>query len=326
VSSSLDEARAIALLQRALGAAARGERIAVGIGDDAAVLRPGKLPLVFTVDTCVEGVHFDRSWLSLADVGWRALAAAVSDVAAMAARPVAALSSLCLPPGLGARELEQLGRGQAAAARAFGCPVAGGNLSRADVLSITTAVIGEARRPLLRSGARAGDELWLIGNVGLAAAGLELLRSRRRVPGRAAAPVRLALEQCVKAWRRPRALMAPGLTLAGRARCGADVSDGLGTDVRHLAEASGARLVIEAAALERAMPKALSRAAAALDLDPLRLMLEGGEDYALVATGPRAKRPRGARRIGRVERGRGAVLERDGRQRPLAAGFDHLAG
>jgi len=315
----LDEARAIALLKRALGAAARGARIEVGIGDDAAVLRPGRQRLVFTVDACVERVHFDRRWLSLADVGWRALSAAVSDVAAMGARPLAALSNLGVPAGLGARELEQLGRGQAAAARAFACPVAGGNISRADVLSITTAVLGEAKAPLLRSGARAGDELWLIGDVGMAALGLELLRSKRwpkrRAPG---------FERCVEAWRRPRALIEKGLSLAGRASAAADVSDGLGTDVRHVAEASGVKLVLVESALRDALPDALVRAAAALGADPLRWALAGGEDYALLATGPARKRPRFAHRIGHAERGRGAVIDSGGRRRALESGFDHL--
>lgn len=315
----LDEASAIALLKRALGGTARGRRIEVGIGDDAAVLRPGSLPLVFTIDACVEGVHFDRRWLSLADVGWRAFNAAVSDVAAMAARPLAALSNLGVPAGLGARELEQLGRGQAAAARALGCPVAGGNISRADVLSITTAVLGEARAPVLRSGARAGDELWLIGDVGLAALGLELLRSKRWPKQRGA-----AFRSCIEAWRRPRALIADGLELAARASAAADVSDGLGTDAMHIAGASRVKLVIDEVALRQALPKTLARAAAALGTDPLRWALKGGEDYALIATGAARRRPTFARRIGHVERGRGAVLESGGRRSPLKAGFDHL--
>jgi thiamine-monophosphate kinase len=119
--SALDEARAIALLERALGRSARGRRVEMGIGDDAAVLAPGTDKLVFTVDACVEHVHFDRRWLSLSDVGWRALMAAASDLAAMGARPLCALSNLGTPRSIAASELGQIGRGQAAAAAAIGC-------------------------------------------------------------------------------------------------------------------------------------------------------------------------------------------------------------
>jgi thiamine-monophosphate kinase len=318
--SALDEARAIALLERALGKSARGRRVEMGIGDDAAVLAPGTDKLVFTVDACVEHVHFDRRWLSLSDVGWRALMAAASDLAAMGARPLCALSNLGTPHSITASELGQIGRGQAAAAAAIGCPVVGGNISRSDALSITTAVLGESPRPLLRSGSRPGDELWLIGDVGLAAAGLELLRSKRRVP--ALEP--RARKRCVQAWRRPRALIEAGLALQRRASAAIDVSDGLGTDARHIAGSSAVKVVVEAELLRRVMAPELAAVARALGREPLELMLKGGEDYALLSTGPERRRPRRAERIGRIERGRGAWIERDGEIVPLRSGFDHL--
>jgi thiamine-monophosphate kinase len=316
--SALDEARAIALLERALGKSARGPRVEVGIGDDAAVLAPGTDKLVFTVDACVEHVHFDRRWLSLSDVGWRALMAAASDLAAMGARPLCALSNLGTPRSIAASELGQIGRGQAAAAAAIGCPVVGGNISRSDALSITTAVLGESPRPLLRSGAHPGDELWLIGEVGLAAAGLELLRSTRR----SSEP--RSSKRCVQAWRRPRALIEAGLELQRRASAAIDVSDGLGTDARHIAGSSAVKVVVEAELLRRVMAPELAAVARALGRDPLELMLTGGEDYALLSTGPARRRPRGARRIGRIEHGRGAWIERDEGLVPLRSGFDHL--
>src|SRR5204862_6770710 len=134
----------------------------------------------------------------------RAFQAAASDLAAMGARPLAALSALELPKGFSKRELARLTTGQALAARECGAPVVGGNVARARRLAITTTLLGTARAPLRRDAARPGDELWLIGDVGLAALGLELLRkgSQRvgRGPGRA----------CVEAWRRPRALLADG--------------------------------------------------------------------------------------------------------------------
>jgi thiamine-monophosphate kinase len=321
---ALDEARAIALLERALGRSARSPRVEVGIGDDAAVLTPGTDKLVFTVDASVEHVHFERRWLSLADVGWRSLMAAASDLAAMGARPLCALSNLGTPRAVAASELSRIGRGQAAAAAAIGCPVVGGNISRGDVLSITTAVLGESSRPLLRSGARPGDELWLIGELGLAAAGLRLLRFRRGRRARGGPTGRRALERCVLAWRRPVALIDAGLELGRRAHAAIDVSDGLGSDARHIAASSKVKVVVEAEQLRRAMAPELGIAAAELDCDPLALMLQGGEDYALLCAGPARQRPRRARRIGRIERGRGAWLETERGLAPLGSGFDHL--
>jgi len=136
--------------------------------------------LVWTVDAAVEHVHFERGWLTLADVGWRSFNAAVSDICAMAAEPLCALSSVIFPAQFSRRDMNELGRGQRDAARSLGCPIVGGNLSRGAELSITTTVLGRARRPLLRSGALPGDELWLCGEVGLAAAGLRLLQRRSK--------------------------------------------------------------------------------------------------------------------------------------------------
>jgi thiamine-monophosphate kinase len=312
------EAEAIELLERALGGgpARRGPR--VGIGDDAAVVRAGGAELVWTVDAQVDGVHFDRRWLTLSDLGFRSFQAAASDLAAMGARPIAALSSLILPAGMKARELSAIATGQAEAAAELRCPVVGGNLARGSELSVTTSVLGRAARPLLRSGARAGDEIWLVGAVGLARAGLTLLS--RRVP-----LTTEALRTCVRAWRRPQALIARGSALCGRARAAIDVSDGLAGDLAHVAAASSVRAVLERAPLLRALRPELVRACARLGEDPLELALYGGEDYALIATGPAARRPRFARRIGRVERGKGAQLDTaDGTRSPLGGGFDHL--
>jgi thiamine-monophosphate kinase len=129
----------------------------------------------------------------------------------------------------------------------------------------------------------------------------------------------------VEAFRRPVALLRAGRGLLGRARSCCDVSDGLARDALHLAQASGVRLVLEAKALRASLRPELSALAAELAADPLELALHGGEDYALLCTGPRARRPRAARRIGRVVRGRGVVLESpDGTLRPAAGGHDHL--
>lgn len=318
-AKTVAERAAISCLERLFGAT--GPTVALGIGDDAAVLRWAGGRLVWTVDACVEGVHFDRAWLSLGDIGWRSFHAALSDLGAMGARPVAALSSLVLPAGTSRAELVALGRGQAAAARALGCPVVGGNVSSGDVLSVTTTAIGAARRAVARSGARPGDGVWLLGEVGLAAAGLRLLRDgpetrRRSRPGAA----------CIRAWRRPCARVAEGLEIARVATAAIDVSDGLGGDVAQLARASGARIVLDEGALREALRPDLIAVSAELGIDPLVLALEGGEDYALVFTTRRRAPLRASVRIGRVVAGRGAFLAGAGRRLSLLGpGFEHGA-
>ncbi|MFO0570491.1 MAG: thiamine-phosphate kinase [Polyangiaceae bacterium] len=174
------ERAAIALLARLLRAAPPGHGVELGIGDDAAVLRAGAERWVWTIDACIEGVHFDLRYLDLVDVGYRSLMAAASDLAAMGAAPIGALAELGLPKAATPRAVRAIGRGQALAANAIGCPVIGGILSRSTEISVVTTVIGRAKRPLLRRGARAGDDLYLVGEVGLAAFGLELLRRQRR--------------------------------------------------------------------------------------------------------------------------------------------------
>jgi thiamine-monophosphate kinase len=295
----LTERDAIQLLERAF----RGQRsseVEKAIGDDAAVLRGG---LVWTIDACVEGVHFDRKWLSIEQIGNRAIEAALSDLGAMGAEPIGALVALTLPKRCTRREIEALAKGQARAAKRTRCPIIGGNITAGPVLSLTTTAFGRASRPLRRDGAHAGDELWLVGKVGWARAGLELLKKRKKKPA-----------ALIKAWREPRALIDEGKALVDRATACVDVSDGLAGDAWHLADESDLCIVIESERL-------------AHDNGPVSLeqALAGGEDYALLATGPARRRPSCARRIGRVERGGGVLLEIAGKCRALSrAGFDHL--
>lgn len=296
--------------------------VELGIGDDAAVVRAGKARVVVSVDDQVQGVHFDLRWLTPNDVGYRALHAAVSDLAAMGAEPLAAVASLHVPPGFSDAQLAQLARGQARAARELGCPIVGGNVTRDARLSLTTTVLGTVvGRPILRRGARSGDELWVLGELGLARAGWLLHEQRPRLPARLS---RIA-QRARAAWARPRARIEDGRALRGRARAALDVSDGLAGDVRHLAEASGVKAVIEAGKLARLVPTALELLGDLLGEPGVSLALNGGEDYALLAAGPRARRPPGARVVGRIERGTGSELELEGGERlALGPGFDHL--
>jgi thiamine-monophosphate kinase len=304
----------IALLRGILERGAPGVR--VGIGDDAAVLDVREGGLVWTIDAQVDGTHFRLAWASWEDVGFRSYMAAASDLAAMGAEPLAALSSLVLADDVGDEALGAFARGQAAAADAVGAPVVGGNLARGTETSITTTLLGRASSPVLRSGARVGDAVYLAGQVGLAAAGLAAL---------AANVQDTRIDAALTAWRRPRARIDDGRTMASVAHAAIDVSDGLARDASHVAEASGVRVVLEAEAILAHGGDALAGAAAALGRSALELALHGGEDYAIVAFAD-APIP-GFSRIGRVEPGdEGLMLAASGSVTALEPrGYDHFA-
>lgn len=334
--AGLTERQLVTLLGRRFQTLSRD--VCLGIGDDAAVLSQESYARVVSVDASVEGIHFDLAYLTLEDVGYRAFQAAVSDLAAMGAEPVGALSALILPRSITPGQIDHLTGGQAAASLACHCPVIGGNISRGRELSVTTTVLGRCDRPLRRDRARSGDQLWLVGPVGLAAAGLAALRARAgrclrssdgagSEPGAVSAPrdgQLSALEQCVGAWRRPLAQLTRGRELVGVASAAIDVSDGLAADAWQLARASGARVVVDQERLRATLRPELLVASRALKRSALHFALYGGEDYALLATGPSRQRPSWAEVIGYVTDGHGAALASYGGTRPLGGGYDHL--
>lgn len=206
------------------------------LGDDAAVLAGDEGPLLLATDLVAEGVHFERALSSLADVGWKVLTANVSDVAAMGGRPLRAVVAVA---GAWGEDLAALYEGLGEAAAAYGCPVVGGDLSAAPLgggAVVSVAVLGtlEGRPPVLRSGGRPGDRLFVTGPLGAAAGGLAVLRARPGDPGRAGAL------DLARAHRRPVARLAEGRQ-AARAGASAmiDLSDGLGLDLDRLCRASG---------------------------------------------------------------------------------------
>jgi thiamine-monophosphate kinase len=259
-------------------------RAPFGPGDDCAVLAPTRAVTCVTTDALVEGVHFTRRTFRFEDVGHKALAANLSDLAAMGATPVWALCALGLPEDVSARDVKALARGMAALARVHGVALVGGNITRSLQLTVTLTLGGEVprgRSPLLRSGARAGDVLYVSGFVGDAAAGLDLL-SRRA----ARVPEALALAQ-----RRPSPHLAWARAAAPFGSAAIDVSDGLLQDLGHLARASGVGVDLEA----QALPLSPALRAAVSSEDARRFALTGGEDYVVVIAVPE-------RRVGAFER------------------------
>lgn len=287
----------------------------LGIGDDCAVLHDPR-PLVITVDSAVEGVHFDRRWLSSADIAARAVEAAVSDLAAMGAAPGELLLAWSLPRESPDDLVTDLAHGVLRVTRRLGMRVAGGNLTASPVLSLTTTALGRAVGPSLRrDGARVGDLLAVTGHPGAAAVGLHALLSPRGDEP--------TFTDFVNRWRAPAARIAEGLALVGRAHAAIDLSDGLAQDASHLAAASGCALVLDADRLPWLPGQ--REAARALGFDPVELALHGGEDYELLASGPAGAFDAGWTIIGEVRAGDGVQLRRGGVTAPVEpGGWDHF--
>ena len=303
-----------AILRRIL-AQLESSRAEVGPGDDAAVLAAPDARVVATVDTLVHGPDFRLAWSSAFDLGWKAAAVNLADVAAMGARPTALLVALAMPESTRLSFVEGLAAGLRAACDelAPGCAVEGGDLTVSDTLTIAVTALGslDGRAAVLRSGARPGDVLAVAGELGRAARGLEVLFSRFTdaagapiaVDPAALTPGELA-DLAVQLRPSPPLALGPAAADAG-ATAMMDVSDGLVLDASRLAAASGVSVAIDSAALGQDPASALT----------------GGEDHALLATFS-AEVPAGFRAIGRVlERGDDDVLV-DGRPHDGRGGWD----
>jgi thiamine-monophosphate kinase len=241
----------------------------VHIGDDAAILAPFTGPFVVSTDAAVRGVHLDAALFSLEDLGYKAVAAALSDLAAMGATPRAALVAVVAPPGT---DLDALHRGVAAAAAEADCPIVGGDLSSGHDVVVTVTVLGAvAGAPAVtRAGARAGDAVMVTGPLGSAAAGLRLRRGGAGLN-----------DSRVLVQRRPKPRIAEGVAAkeAG-ATAMMDLSDGLALDLHRLADASGVGFALATVPVAAGATKAEA--------------LSGGEDYELVIVAADADRVREA--------------------------------
>jgi thiamine-monophosphate kinase len=286
----------------------------LGPGDDAAMVATPDGRVLASTDVLVEGVHFRLDWSTPEQVGRKAAAVNMADIAAMGASPTALLVGLCCPADTASAVAEGLAAGLWAEASAAGAGVVGGDVVSAPTVVLSVTVLGDlrGREPVTRSGARPGDLLAVAGRLGWAAAGLAVLRRGFRSP-----------VEVVGAQRVPTPPYAAGPAAADAgATAMIDVSDGLLADLGHVASASGVALDIRADAVPLATR--LVEVAAALGADARRWVLTGGEDHALAAAFPAGTAlPAGWVEIGSVAEGAGITV--DGRRYDGAAGWDHFA-
>ncbi len=331
----LGERGLIRRIRRTIGSPTPGVR--VGIGDDAAVLEltPGAY-LLATTDLVIEDVHFRRRAAGPADIGWKAMAVNLSDIAAMGGTPLFALVALACPEKTDVEEVDQFYEGLADAARPHGVRIVGGDTSTSPAGWIANVtLLGEMTgRPRLRSDARAGDRIAVLGDLGRAAAGLAALEAEARPP----LPDEV-LADVTRAHLRPVARVAEGkwLGVADGVHAMIDLSDGLATDLVHVAFESGVAARVELARLPFA--PSTRAVAGALGLDPLELAATGGEDYELLFTaeaGPMGDLAAGLASatgapvtvIGEITAGDTGVtfLDAAGRVVELGSGFEHFRG
>jgi len=322
VVSDVGEFALIARITTRLGGD-RGAGVLVGPGDDASVLAIEGSRVVASTDVLVDGVHFRRDWSSAADIGHRAAAANLADIAAMGATPIALLVGLGLPGDVELEWVDGLADGLRDECAVTGASIVGGDIVRSPTITVSATALGTiAGQPVLRSGARPGDVVVVAGRLGFAAAGLALLHA-----GRTEDPL-------VDAHRRPSVPYAAALRLADLgATSMIDVSDGLVADLQHVSGASGVR--IELARDDLPLDAALVDAGLAIGVDPLTWVAGGGDDHAFAATLPPEVALRAVARvadlpdpvpfaqIGRVVPGSGVVFI-DG-DAPQTTGHDHFS-
>ncbi len=285
----------------------------VGVGDDAAVLAVPDGRVVASTDLLVEGRHFRRDWSAADDVGVKAAAQNLADIAAMGAVPIAVLFGLAVPADVPVAWVVDVARGMAAECSRAGAAITGGDVTSADTIMLAITALGHmnGRHPVTRGGARPGEVIAVSGPVGRSAAGLALLSAGVAEPA-----------ELVAAHRRPQPDYQAGpVAAAAGATAMIDISDGLIADLGHVAAASGVCLNLRTASLPAG--GALKAAAAKLGAEWLEWALGGGEDHALAASFPaEAVVPETWTLIGDVREGGGILV--DGERWGGLAGWDHF--
>ena len=304
------------LIQRLTSGAGAAKAVILGPGDDTAIVAAPDGKVVITTDLMVEGRHFRRDWSTPIDVGRKAAAASLADVAAMGAVPTALVVGLAAPGDLPVTWAVACTAGLTQEAALVGAVIVGGDVVSAEIITLAVTAIGDlqGREPVLRSGAKVGDQVAIAGRLGWAAAGLAVLTRGFRSP-----------KVLVDAHRVPEPPYSAGPAAAkGKATSMIDVSDGLVADARHLAIASNVVIEIDTSAWVIAEP--LQAAASAYNVDPREWMLTGGDDHALLATFPaKAKLPKPLYAIGVVTAPGtgGAGVSVDGVWRSEPGGHEH---
>ncbi len=311
------------LIERLVKGVRLSRRTLLGPGDDCAILAPSNRPQLFTIDSMVEDVHFRLEWGPPEKLGAKSLSVNLSDIAAMGGRPTACVINLAVRDGLEARFFERLYAGIQTVAERFGTDVVGGNITRADRLAITIALLGEASRNVTRRDlARPDDDLFVTGTVGDSSAGLAILGGKLAVRGAAR---RFLIERHLN----PTPRIEAGLALAKIKPTPAaiDISDGLLQDLGHILERSHVGAEVDAASIP------LSSAYRTAMGDDLTLALGGGEDYELLfcarpgLSEQTLSKALGApvHRVGRIVKGAQTVLRGvDGAIGPKLRGWDQL--
>jgi len=282
------------------------ESVLVGIGDDAAVVKASLTPIALASDMAVEGTHFTRNWSSLYEIGAKITAANLADIFAMGGKPEYLLVNAALPKTIGVEEAQELALGIADEAALVGVSVVGGDLAHSEKIVISISAFGAVGRPILRSGAKVGDQVIVSKLPGESAAGLEYL-------------TRGVLDSSSSHHRHPRVDYQSAQAISAIAHSMIDISDGLISELSHIAIASGVGIAIEKELLMSSgdFPN-LARSAVDLGVDVWRWVLHGGEDHIFIATIPSdALVPRGFMPIGKVIEGSrvsvdGFVTEHEG--------------
>jgi thiamine-monophosphate kinase len=320
--SELGEFGLIDLLAKMVGGG--DERLLIGIGDDAAAWQGDESIQLASVDSFIQGVHFTPETTPWSDVGGKALAVNISDIAAMGGIPRYALVSLALPDDSEVEDVAALYNGMLKVSKQYGVSIVGGDISKAPLVAVTITILGSSptKRILTRSSAKAGEIVAVTGSLGAAAAGMELLKGKRKLDPEAETRLK-------DAFLHPTPHIAEGLLLVEQGvKTAIDISDGLVADLNQICKASqvGARIEVERVPIEPTVKTAFAEGA-------MELALSGGEDYELIFTASseiieRVKKAASVpvTAIGEIVAGKGVTLT-DKQGKPFAlkkAGWEHF--